>query len=288
MNRLPVWTSAVALTAFVFLIAEMATAQTTESRTATITATAPVFASPNASQQPLRVAREGSVLILIDTNPEWTQVEFQDPEFGRRVGYVQTKNVRISGAASRVSEPASPQLPRPAPAVPRPPTALPQARVGQQRGDVSFGYVMMRDEEGMLPFGLSGGSANAVTRSVDVVLEAQYARGTLDLLVGETDGNIWTVLGGPRFWTGSRDANGPRPFVQVLGGVLTAKVYFGALATKSASTLAVQPGIGVDLPVNRSVAIRPQADWLLCRIDGVNASEIRLNANVVVRLFHRQ
>ena len=37
------------------------------------------------------------VLLLIDTNAEWTQVEFQDPELGRRVGYVETKYVRIDG-----------------------------------------------------------------------------------------------------------------------------------------------------------------------------------------------
>src|SRR5262245_32877987 len=47
-------------------------------RTATTTATAPVFGSPNANQTPLRVARAGSVLLLINTNAEWTQVEFQD------------------------------------------------------------------------------------------------------------------------------------------------------------------------------------------------------------------
>src|SRR5262245_40652173 len=56
-----------------------ALAQTAQ-RTATTTATTPVFGSPNANQTPLRVAREGSVLLLINTNDEWTQVEFQDPE----------------------------------------------------------------------------------------------------------------------------------------------------------------------------------------------------------------
>ena len=70
---------------WVFLVPHTALAQSAH-RTATITATAPVFGSPNPYQQPLRVAKEGSVLLLNDTNAEWTQVEFQDLEFGRRVG----------------------------------------------------------------------------------------------------------------------------------------------------------------------------------------------------------
>jgi len=57
-----------------------------------------VFATANENLAPLRVAREGSLLLLIDTNAEWTHVEFQDPELGRRTGYVQTKFVRFNRA----------------------------------------------------------------------------------------------------------------------------------------------------------------------------------------------
>jgi len=49
---------------------------------------APVFLTPGDNQQPLRVAKEGSVLRLLDIEGEWYHVEFEDPQFGRRVGYI--------------------------------------------------------------------------------------------------------------------------------------------------------------------------------------------------------
>ena len=269
---------------WVFLVPHTASAQSAP-RTATITATAPVFGSPNANQAPLRVAREGSVLLLIDTNAEWTQVEFQDPEFGRRVGYVQTKYVRIDSPPSRAVAPASPEPPRAVPGVPQPAAAQRRARVAEQRGDVALGYAFMRDSDGTWPIGISGSNAWLVHPGVDIVVEAQYARGTFDLPVGEIDGNIWTGLAGPRFSTGSRYGDRPHALFQVLAGVATAKANFGSFASKSLTGLGVQPGFGVDIPLNRAVAIRPQFDWLFCRLDGVNTSAARVNVNVAFRLY---
>src|SRR5262245_42732273 len=68
----------------------------------TLTAAAPVFAAPNESQTPLRVGKEGSVLRLLDLGGDWCQVEFDDPQYGRRTGYVQTKYVRMTGGAGPV------------------------------------------------------------------------------------------------------------------------------------------------------------------------------------------
>ena len=88
---------AVVLSAYSPLIAQ------TPARTATTTTTAPVFASQNENQEPLRVAREGSVLVLLEQLGDWCRVEFQDPEFGGRVGYVQRKFVRIGRPISPVA-----------------------------------------------------------------------------------------------------------------------------------------------------------------------------------------
>ena len=231
------------------------------------------------------MAKEGSVLLLNNTNAEWTQVEFQDPEFGRRVGYVQTKYVRIDSPPSRAVGPASPEPPRAVAGVPQPAAAQRRPRVAEPRGDVALGYAFMRDAEGTLPIGISGSNAWQVHPGVDIVVEAQHARGTFDLLVGEIDGNISTGLAGPRFSTGSASGDRAHPLFQVLAGVATTKANFGSFASKSVTGLAVQPGFGVDIPLNRAVAIRPQFDWLLCRIDGVNASAARVNVNVVFRLY---
>ena len=269
-----------------FVVPQAAFAQSTP-RTATITATAPVFGSPNANQTPLRLAKEGSVLLLVTTDAEWTQVEFQDPEFGRRVGYVQTKYVRIDSAPSRGIEPVSPQLPRAAPGVNQPAAPQRPAAVAEQRGDLAVGYAFMRDSDGTFPMGMSGSSAWLLHPGIDIVVEAQYAQGTFDLLVGEIDGNLWTGLAGPRFSTRSRQGDRPHPLFQVLAGVVTGKANFGSFASKSVTGLGVQPGFGVDIPLSRAVAIRPQFDWLIARLDGVNTSAARVNVNVVFRLRRR-
>ena len=43
---------------------------------------------------------------------------------------------------------------------------------------------------------MSGSHAWLVHPGIDIVVEAQYARGTVDLPVGKIDGNIWTGAGG--------------------------------------------------------------------------------------------
>jgi hypothetical protein len=113
----------------VLVLASTAFAQGQDTqRTATTTTNASVFASPNADQTPLRVAREGSILLLLEINGDWCRVEFQDPDYGRRIGYVQTRMVRIQGDAIGTNQPGR------------------QTRVSstnrqdrEQRGDVAFG-----------------------------------------------------------------------------------------------------------------------------------------------------
>ena len=68
---------------------------------ATVTTVAPIFIQPGA-QTPLRVAAVGTSLRVLKLEVwateqgEWAQVEFNDPQFGRRVGWVQTKNIQIA------------------------------------------------------------------------------------------------------------------------------------------------------------------------------------------------
>ena len=192
---------------------------------------------------------------------------------------------RVDSPPSRAVAPASHEPPRAAPGVPQPAAAQPRARVAEQRGDFALGYALMRDAEGTWPLGIAGSNAWQVHPGLDIVFEAQYARTTLDFLVGEIDGNIWTGLAGPRFSTGSRDADRPHALFQVLAGVATAKANFGSFASKSIAGLGVQPGFGVDIPLNRAVAIRPQFDWLFARLDGANTSAARVNVNVAFRLY---
>jgi hypothetical protein len=64
---------------------------------------APIFVLPDANRQPLRVVRAGSTLRLVEQSGEWTYVQFSDPDYERRFGYIQTKFVHV--LAPEPSEP---------------------------------------------------------------------------------------------------------------------------------------------------------------------------------------
>jgi hypothetical protein len=59
--------------------------------TVTIVVAAPIFQASNEALTPLRVAKEGSIARLITQDGDWCNIEFQDPEFGLRRGYVRTR-----------------------------------------------------------------------------------------------------------------------------------------------------------------------------------------------------
>ena len=63
--------------------------------TASAIADTPVFIAPDSSRTPLRVAARGTVFTVIAEEGEWTRVQFKDPQWGVRVGYVATSALRI-------------------------------------------------------------------------------------------------------------------------------------------------------------------------------------------------
>ncbi len=69
---------------------------TAQQRTATVTTTAPIYLRPEATLTPLRTAAVGTTLRVLEETGDWLQVEFQDPQYGRRIGHVQAKNVRVN------------------------------------------------------------------------------------------------------------------------------------------------------------------------------------------------
>ena len=64
---------------------------------AVTTATAPIFLRADATLKPLRQVATGTRLRILDQTSDWVHVEFDDPQYGRRVGYVQKAFVRIEG-----------------------------------------------------------------------------------------------------------------------------------------------------------------------------------------------
>jgi hypothetical protein len=71
-------------------------------QTVVVVSAAPIFVVPDGTREPLRVAKEGSTLRLIQQDGEWCNVEFQDPQYGRRTGYVQTKFVKVNARSTQL------------------------------------------------------------------------------------------------------------------------------------------------------------------------------------------
>ena len=86
---------------------------------ATVTTNAPIYVEPRESQTPLRVAAVGTRLRVLAEAGEWIQVEFQDPKYGRRVGYIARRFVGITNEATKPKDVSVAERPAPAaPAVP--------------------------------------------------------------------------------------------------------------------------------------------------------------------------
>ncbi len=58
-----------------------------------VMADSPIYVQPDSNREPLRVAKEGSVLKRIRTEGTFSYVEFSDPDYPRRYGYIQTRFV---------------------------------------------------------------------------------------------------------------------------------------------------------------------------------------------------
>ena len=91
------------------IIATSASAQVAK-QTVITTTTAPVFATPDDRQSPLRVAKEGSILLLVESISGWYHVEFNDPDVGRRLGYVQQRFARLGVPPTDPAQPLDPSI----------------------------------------------------------------------------------------------------------------------------------------------------------------------------------
>jgi hypothetical protein len=73
-----------------------------------ITIAAPVFSSADDRQTPIGVATIGSTLRVIETTDGWYRVNFDDPETGLRVRFIQMKDARlVLSNSSRLRQRAS-------------------------------------------------------------------------------------------------------------------------------------------------------------------------------------
>ncbi len=95
MKRFP--STLVAILMLSTACARTAAAQSIEGRrTVTVTTAAPVFLLPDNHRIPLQIATEGSILLFVRTEGAWYHIEFDDPVYGRRSGYIETQYGSLS------------------------------------------------------------------------------------------------------------------------------------------------------------------------------------------------
>jgi hypothetical protein len=72
---------------------------------------APIFVAKDDQRLPLRTAKEGSRLKVLTDEGDWLIVEFEDPQWGRRQGYIQRRHITPEASVPvdvSVREPVSP------------------------------------------------------------------------------------------------------------------------------------------------------------------------------------
>jgi hypothetical protein len=246
---MPIRHLAAVLLSILFVAASPAFAQEAVVQTA-----APIFLLPDTARVPLRTAAPNTRLRVIEEGPEgWVKVEFQDPQFGPRIGYIQTGHVTIRrpelepmDLSIRRQEPPTETTP-PAPVPPTQATTLRRHtregawfNIGLGLGSVGCDGCDIRRN------GLSGGlsvGAAITDRFMLGVGTTGYSR-TFDdelLTVGTLDGRI-------RFY-----------FTRSGGGHLNFGVGLGTLsyAGETEVGLGMMLGLGWDIRIGRNVSITP-------------------------------
>ena len=250
-----------------------------------VTVAAPVFLEADATMTPLRLAREGSVLKVATAEGEWYQVEFDDPQFGRRIGYIEKRHVRVLppevSSMEAVDLTVAEARLRPAAAAAQdlwPPVPTRSSK-----------YSLYPAAESAIGWGLLRDSLTQQTSTLG--WNVSVAGNLLPWLglVGDVGGNyktvadvtlkIHTFLSGVRI---SGRAGRLVPFGQFVVGLAQSSAgYYGLNA--SSYDLAMQPGGGVDIGLSDSVALRVQVDFRTIFSEGARFNEVRFVPGIVVR-----
>lgn len=141
--------------------------------------------------------------------------------------------------------------------------SLPCPVAAQQRFEIAAGYSAAYDPRDAvtLPAGWIVGAAIPITAAVSAVADVSAQYKTVPLFTSDARLSVHTITGGVR---AAARIGRLTEFAQLLAGVArTSGSAFGA--TSTATTLAVQPGVGVDVPLARAWAARAQIDVRILR-----------------------
>ena len=272
-----------------FLISTVASAQ----QFATVTTNAPIYAAPEETPTPLRVAAVGTRLRVLSTQEMWVQVEYNDPQLGRRVGWVMRHYISLTSTDLRPMDLSVPDAP-PAPSVagqpnvapPTPATSNPippVASIRFPRSETSFGWSFLHVSGEFLnmnsALGWNVSVAGNVSPWLGIVGDAtgNYKSGLTS--AGEPDVAVHTFLGGPRF--SGRSSPMAVPFAEFLVGFTRTSFDLNGLGDSS-TEFTIQPGGGIDIG-NERAAARLSVAWRRVFYEGEPTNMLRFVAGVVIR-----
>ena len=134
---------------------------------------------------------------------------------------------------------------------------------------LSGGYSFYRDQTGGMnfpagwaigvehPLSLRGFGASAISPRLDIVGEVNGSHRSTSLLDGTSAGaSLFTFAAGPKY---SRQRGNVTTFAQALVGVGISRATAAGISDSSAG-FALQPGVGVDYPITKTLALRVGAD----------------------------
>jgi len=264
-------------------------------QTATVLSNAPIYVTPVVTQTPLRVAAPGTTLQVLADQDEWTKIAYNDPQWGRRIGWIQKKDVRVTDpnlqpmdlsigdtptaspidtasdgadrhATAQTAATAQPGFPRPD--VPKTPS---QARegfwfnAGLGFGSLGCDNCIFREN------GLSGGLSLGSTLGDKWLLGV----GTTGW-AKETDGEMLTV--------GTLDARFRFYPARSSGFFLTGGVGLGTVTflNESEFGVGVVLGVGWDIRVGRNVSLTPFYNGFAMRNSITDANVGQLGLGVTI------
>lgn len=255
---------------------------------------APIYLLPDNSRLPLRIAKRGSQVRVIQQSGDWANVQFQDPQYGLRTGYVERRFIRLAPSGTQ-SQASGAQAPDSTPGVP---DAAPvsQASEAQRRSSASG-------------FFAGGGFEWSLLTSNDVTHAAGSESGPgIGLLAGYGFSRVWSLYGGVSFASidsstfdgtyalrhvdvGTRihfapPGNRVVPFVQLALSRRSLSADYTATQVShslDASSPGVSFGGGVNIHINPAVALSAGASWMVgdfnsYELDGKAVSGTSLSA----------
>jgi len=261
---------------------------------ANVLSDAPIYLLPDKSRLPLRIAKLGSQLRVIQQSGDWANVQFQDPQFGLRTGYIERRFIRLGPSGAR-SQSSGAQPPDATPGTPGA-AAVSQPSEPRRRSSPSG-------------FFAGGGFEWSLLTSNDVTHATATESGPgIGLLAGYGFSRVWSLYGGVSFASvdsstfdgtyslahvdiGTRihfaaPGNRAVPFVQLAFSRRSLSADYTA-AQVSHSLDASSPGAsfggGVNIHINPAVAVSAGASWMVgdfgsYELDGKTVSGTSLGA----------